>query len=114
MKTQMEAVLVCCKYYDFIINFHYPTYDYVTEKLINIYQEFIFGMNPDDKKALAMARQLDQVMYVYLTTKHFYQMVQNYDMNGTSMIFEDAADIIALYHDYIKDEMKSTSTTKWI
>ena len=114
MQKQMEAVLVCCKYYDFIVNFHYANYDYVTENLIDAYQEFLFTIDYDDKKTLAMAVQLDHVMQVYLTTKRFYEMVQNYYMKDSAIVNDDIMDIVALYHDYIKEEMMTISSSKWI
>lgn len=114
MQKQMEAVLVSCKYYDFIVNYHYPSHDYLTEKIVKSYQDFLFNIDSTDSKAIKMAVQLDQVVQVYLTTKRFYQMVQNYYMKNTYVSFEDITDIMALYHDYIRDEMMTISDTKWI
>ncbi len=114
MQGQIEAVLVCCKHYDSILNFHYKTYDDITEKLISTYQEYLFQIDGEDAKQLHMAKQLDQVMYVYVTSSSFYRFVQNYYRKDTSIPFGDITDVIALYHDYIKDEIKSTKITKWI
>ena len=114
MQGQIEAVLVCCNYYDTILNFHYSEYDDITEKLISAYQEYLFQIDSADSKLLHMAKQLDQVMYVYVTSPSFYRFVQNYYLKDTSIPFGDVTDVIALYHDYIKDEIKSTKITKWI
>ena len=114
MQKQMEAVLVGCKYYDFIINYHYSSHDYLTEKLVRSYQDYLFGIDVNDQKAMKIAVQLDQIMQVYLTTKRFYHMVQNYYIKDAQLSFEDVTDIIALYHDYIREEMMTISNTKWI
>ncbi len=114
MQGQIEEVLVCCKHYDTILNFSYPKHDYITQKLISSYQEYLFQIDQIDQKTIHMMKQLDQVMYVYVTSSHFYRFVQNYYIKDTSISFGDTTDIIALYHDYIKDEIGSTKTTKWI
>lgn len=110
----IEEVLVCCKNYDEIVNFHFSSYDFVTEKLISVYQDYLFQIDPSDAKMLQMAKQLDQIMYVYITTPNFYQFVQKSYQMDTCLFFEDVSDIIALYHDYIKEEMKYLNQTKWI
>lgn len=114
MQGQIESVLKCCKHYDAIINFHYPHQDYITEKLITTYQEYLFQIDGNDEKAVHMAVQLDQVMHVYISTKSFYRYVQSYYLEDTSTSFGDVIDVIALYHDYIKNEITSSQTTKWI
>ncbi len=114
MQGQIEEVLVCCKYYDTILNFHYSLYDDITEKLISAYQEYLFQIDVIDSKKLDMAKQLDQVMYVYVTSPSFYRFVQNYYRKDISISFGDIMDVIALYHDYIKIEIKFPITTKWI
>lgn len=114
MQGQIETVLKCCKHYDTIINFHYPHQDYITEKLITAYQEYLFQIDCNDEKAVYMAVQLDQVMQVYVSTKSFYRYVQHYYLEDSSISFGDITDVIALYHDYIKEELKTTQSTKWI
>lgn len=113
MKGQ-KAVLVHCKHYDAIMNFRYPYDDYITEKLVNAYQEYLFQIDCSDEKSLLLATQLDQVMQVYIGTKSFYQYVQNYYLEDTNTVFVDIIDMVALYHDYIRKEIKSIHTTKWI
>lgn len=113
-QEQIKEVLVCCKNYDAIINFKYPSHDYITEKLISVYQEYLFQVDPTDFKMLNMAKQLDQVMQVYISTKSFYRFVQDSYVAEEHLFFDEIADVIALYHDYIKEEMKSSNSTKWI
>ena len=114
MQGQIEAVLVCCKNYDTILQFRYSIHDAITEKLISAYQEYLFQIDAEDSKMLHMAKQLDQVMYFYVTYPNFYRFVQNYYLNDDSISFGDITDLVALYHNYIKDEIKSTKITKWI
>lgn len=114
MQGQIETILEYCEHYDAILNFHYKEFDDITEKLISSYREYIFQIDVQDKKQLHMVKQLDQVMHVYITSSSFYRFVQNYYQNDISISFGDITDVIALYHDYIKDEIKSTKITKWI
>ncbi len=114
MQKQVDAVLVCCKNYDFIMNYHYVKNDYLTEILIGAYQDYLFATDANDAKAISMAVQLDHVIQVYLTTKHFYQMVQKHYQQELSKSFDDITDMIALYHDYIREEMMTISSAKWI
>lgn len=110
----IEEVLLCCKNYDEIINHNYPIDDFVTEKLINAYQDYLFQVDSTDKKMLQMAKQLDEIMHAYITTLAFYRFVQKAYQMDTNLFFEDISDMISLYHDYIKEEMKRTNQTKWI
>lgn len=114
MQGQIEKMLVCCKNYDAIINFHYPNYDYISEKLIGAYQEYLFQVDQNDPKAIHIATQLDQVMYAYVESRNFYRYVQNYYSKDDSISFGDLTDVIALYHDYIQFELRKEKETKWI
>ena len=110
----IQTVLECCKNYDSIMNYHYDYSDYVSEKLIRSYQEYIFEVDGQDEKMLHMASQLDQIMNVYICNKSFYKYVQEYFLREEAIIFGDIIDLIALYHDYVKNEIKASVTTKWI
>ncbi len=114
MQEQIEAVLVCCTHYDAIMNFQYSNTDYITKELLHLYQDYLFEVEVENQKNVNIAKQLDQVMYVYITTKRFFRFVQTYFLEEKSTTFVEILDIIALYHDYIKEEMNETVDTKWI
>lgn len=110
----MQTVFICCKNYDEIMNYHYKDEDYISESLIQSYQNYLFEIDEEDEKAIYMAKQLDTVMQIYITNKSFYKYVQDYFLKEDNTSFGEIFDIIALYHDYIKAEMKRPNITKWI
>lgn len=109
----VDTLLVKCKHYDTIVNFRYPAHDYISEKLIHAYQDYLFETQRQEKTD-QMAIQLDQILSIYVKNKGFYKYVQNYYLKDERIAFGDLTDLIALYHDYVKEEMKQTVSTKWI
>lgn len=70
MKDKKKALSYCPNYYK-IINEEFPEDDLVTGKLIQIYSEFIFNANINNKEDLNELERINEVMSKYFSNEEF-------------------------------------------
>ena len=76
MNKNKEILKHCPNFYK-IMNFDYFENDTISEKLITIYETFIFGINPDDKESLKKVNNLDEALAKYIDDYIFRKEMKN-------------------------------------
>ncbi len=105
-----------------IINFDYEEGDILTEKLIKIYQNFVFNINLYDEDELNKAREFDMVLNKYVNDyafrKEMKKEISNLKINKrtcTNILTAIIDGIIAIFHNYEEfTTTKSIYISKWI
>lgn len=65
MNKNKQALRHCPNFYR-IVDFEYLEDDKLSEKLIDVYQEYVFKVNLSDKKEVAKLEQLDTILSKYI------------------------------------------------
>lgn len=65
MKKNKQVLRHCPNFYR-IVDFEYLEDDKLSEKLIDVYQEYTFKVNINDKKEIAKLEQLDSILSKYI------------------------------------------------
>src|SRR5574344_874859 len=66
-----KLILRYCPNFYRIINFEYFEDDYLTERLITIYEKFIFGISTTDMEEVNTASMIDKVLAKYIDDYQF-------------------------------------------
>ncbi len=65
MNKNKQVLRHCPNFYR-IVNFEYLEDDKLSEKLIDVYQEYVFKINVNDKKEISKVEQLDSILSKYI------------------------------------------------
>jgi len=76
MNKNKEILKQCPNFYK-IMNFDYFENDTISEKLITIYESFIFTINPEDKQSLKKVNDLDKALAKYIDDYIFRKEMKN-------------------------------------
>jgi len=71
----MKKILKYIPHYDEIVSFPYKEDDFITKRIINYYQEYIFGIIECNNYRI---RTLDKTIYEYLTNIKFNNFSKKY------------------------------------
>lgn len=113
-------ILKYCPNFNRIINLDYYEDDAVTEKLIGIYEKFIFSSDIDNDEDIALVKKIDHVLgkyiddYVFrkeLQTEIFHVKVQQTCNNVLKTIVES---IIHIFDKYLEDSTRKIYISRWI
>lgn len=115
MKTK---ALKCTPNYNEIINYNFDENDFVSQRIINYYQEFIFGnlYKPQPKKI----RLFDKLVDEYIKNDRFYRYVQFYlkelELSNGNMDYYENLDenLENLYKEFEKNNLSKVVSTKWL
>lgn len=102
-----------------IINYEYPVEDDITSKIIKIYERFIFGINPDNKKDVEIVKELDRILYKYMNDYNFRkQMKQDIfeikATKGKDLVKSIVLGIIKIYEKFENDITRNIHVSRWI
>lgn len=75
MKRNKQILLHCPNFYK-IINFEYYPEDKLSEKLITVYEDFVFKTELSNKSQVAKLEQLDAVLFKYINDIFFRKELQ--------------------------------------
>lgn len=59
-----------------IINYEYPVEDEISCKIIKIYERYIFGIDPNNKKDIEIVKMLDKILYKYMNDYNFRKVMK--------------------------------------
>lgn len=75
MKKNKIILRHCPNFYK-IINFEFFEDDIISEKLINIYKDFIFTIDPENSTYLKVIEKIDYILNKYIDDYHFRKQIQ--------------------------------------
>lgn len=115
-----KIILKYCKDYFRIINEEFTESDYVTGKVIQIYQKYIFSINTRDKNQLKKATALNTAVARYIDDREFKTILSNnlktlkVSKKVDNLIEFIAEDIIKEYNKYAEGYTRNLYISKWI
>ncbi len=72
-----KVILKYCKNFHKIVNFEYYEDDFISAKLISVYEDYIFKVNPSDNAEIKKAMELDYVISKYIDDYLFRKNMKN-------------------------------------
>lgn len=102
-----KIILGYCPNFYKIKNFEYDNEDYITDKLINVYEDYIFSINETDSNSIKKIKDLDYILGKYINDYNFRKSIKSGVMNirvkrGTNVmecIVDSLLDISSNYED---------------
>ena len=93
-----KEILKHCPHFYTIINFEYYSDDIVSEKLLDIYQKYIFSVDIDNIENVKKIEKLDRVMFRYIN----------------DFVFRKEVKIISFFDKYDLIAIRRVPVTRWI
>ena len=114
-----KIILNHCKNYYKIEDFEYDNDDYITDKLISLYEDYIFNINEKNNDDIKKIETLDIILgkYVddYVFRKEIKKQVLNITVNRDSNIIESIVNsLIKLFENYEEGYTRNIYFARWI
>lgn len=114
-----KLVLENCPNFYRIINFEYFEEDCVTEKLIKIYEDFIFKADIANIEEINMVKKIDYVLgkYIddYLFRRRMQQEIYKVKIKKTTDVLRSIVEsIIQIFNHYEEDTIRNIYISRWI
>jgi hypothetical protein len=115
-----KIVLKYCKDYYRIINEEFGELDIMSDKVIQVYQSYIFSINVKDKAAIKKVADLNNAVARYFDDREFKTLLTNYLMGlkvskkETNIMAYIAEAIIHEYEKYLEGYTRNLYISKWI
>lgn len=119
MNKNKEILAICPNFYR-IKNFEYFEDDMVTDKLIKIYESYIFKINVTDEFEKDLAKQIDYVLGKYIDDYMFRRKMQTEIFNvrikkACSNILQVIVEsIISIFNHYEEETIRNIYISRWI
>ncbi|MDD4795353.1 MAG: hypothetical protein PHG03_02210 [Bacilli bacterium] len=118
MKKNKVVLKHCPNFYK-IINFDFIEDDYISERLIHIYKDFIFNIDTSKKTDLEMINQIDFVINKYIEDYYFRDEMKrsmlNIKVERTNDIVRDIVEgIINCFDSYETGYTRNIYFARWI
>ena len=114
-----REVLKHCPHFYTIVNFEYYKDDVVSERLINIYEKFIFNADVSKIENVNKIEKLDKVLYQY-TNDYAFRSQMKADISSVRVkksenVLESIVNaIIKLFENYENLRLRKLQVTRWI
>ena len=115
-----KIVLKYCKDYYRIINEEFNELDYMSDKIIHIYQSYIFSINIKSKKKIKKATDLNTAVVRYFDDREFRTLLNNFlsslkvSKKETDIMAYIAGTIIKEYDKYMEGFTRNLYIPRWI
>ena len=118
MNVNKEVLNYCPNYFN-IVNFDFNDGDLVSEKLVNIYKNYVFSINLEDKKEIDKVKELDHVLSKYIEDYIFRSEMQKeivtVRIKKDNNILRNIVDaILKIFTDYEEYTTRKLYISKWI
>lgn len=115
-----KIILKYCKDYYRIINEEFSEYDFMSDKVIHVYQSFIFSINARNKNDIKKAMDLNKAIVRYFDDREFRTLLNNFlktlkvSRSETNVIAYIANAIILEYEKYMEGFTRNLYIPRWI
>ncbi len=114
-----KLILEKCPNFYRIVNFEYFEEDAITEKLIKIYESFIFNIDISNNEDLETVKKIDYVLGKYIDDFLFRRKMQKEIMHvkvsKTGNVLKTIVEsIIQIFNRYEEETLKNIYIAKWI
>lgn len=113
-------VLRYCPNFNRIMNFDYYEDDVVTERLISIYERFIFSSNIENLESVHLIKEIDRVIGKYIDDYSFRKEMQveifrvKVRKTCSNILQAVVEGIIRIFEKYEEDSTRNIYISKWI
>lgn len=113
-----EILNYCPNYYN-IVNFDFKENDLISEKLINIYKNFVFSINVENREEIEKVQELDRVLSNYIHDYLFRSTLQKEIVTvkvkrDTNILRSLVDSIIKIFSNYEEYTTRRIYISKWI
>lgn len=114
-----KEVLRHCPHFYTIINFDYYSNDMVSEKLIDIYEKYIFSIDLTVVENISKIERLDEVLFKYINDYAFRTQVKSDIVKikvkkGANILDTIVNAIISIFENYENIRTRKIQVTRWI
>ncbi len=115
-----KIILKYCPDYYRIINDEFSDYDYLTDRVIEIYQSYIFSIDVNNKAELKLVGQLNKAVARYIDDREFKTMLNNFLLSlkvskKITNIYEYIAkEVIKEYDKYMEGFTRNLYIPRWV
>ena len=115
-----KIILKYCKDYYRIINEEFNELDYMSDKVIHIYQSFIFSINIKSRGEIKKATDLNTAVVRYFDDREFRTLLNNFlsslkvSRSETNVIAFIANAVIKEYEKYMEGFTRNLYIPRWI
>ena len=118
MKTNKEIISLCRNFYK-IINYEYPAEDDITNKLITIYERYIFSIDITNKKEVAKVKEIDRIYAKYIDDyffrKNLKKEIESVKTSKEENLLKAIIDaIIRISHKFEDGVTRNIYVSRWI
>ena len=118
MNRNKEFLKYCPNYYN-IVNFDFQENDLISEKLVNIYKNYVFSININSSEEVEKLQELDRVFGNYLRDYLFRSTLQKEIVtvrvqNDNNIIRNLVDAIIKIFSNYEEYTTRKLYISKWI
>lgn len=114
-----KEILKHCPHFYTIINFEYYSDDIISEKLLDIYQKYIFSVDINNSENIKKIEKLDRVMFRYINDFVFRKEIKQ-DITkvkvqrGENILESIVTAIINFFDKYDLIAIRRVPVTRWI
>ena len=114
-----KIILKYCPNYHKIENFDFEEDDYISLKLINIYEDYIFNIDEKDEENIKKINILDKILAKYVDDYTFRKEIKNGVLNirvkrGNNVIEAIVNSLIMLFENYEEGYTRNIYFARWI
>lgn len=114
-----SVVLKYCPNYYNIVNFDFKDDDIISDKLVDIYKNYIFSINPKDSEEIERIQELDRVLANYIADYLFRSTLQKeivtVKVKKDNNVLKSLVDvIIKIFTNYEEYTTRKIYISKWI
>ena len=115
-----KIILKYCPDYFRIINEEFNELDYMTDKVIGIYQSYIFSVDVNNKADLKLVNTLNKAIARYIDDREFKTILNNFlvslkvSKSETDVIGYIAKKIISEYEKYMEGWTRNLYIPRWV
>lgn len=118
MQKNRIIIRNCPNFYK-IKNYEFDEDDYITLKIIGVYEDFIFNIDEKNNSDLEKVKKLDNIIGKYIDDYGFRKEIKNGLMNlkikrGSNIIDIITDSIISLYNNYEDGYTRNIYFARWI
>ena len=118
MKHNKEILKYCPNFYK-IVNLDYNQDDVITDKLIRVYEDFVYKINPNDIDDLETLKTFDTVINKYLEDncfrKEMKEQLLTVKIKKTKDILRTIVNsIINIFENYVTYATRKVTISRWI
>ena len=114
-----KFILNNCPNFYKIKNYEYDEEDYISLKIIGIYEEYIFNIDEKNENDLEKVKELDSILNKYIDDYTFRKEIKKGLMNlkikrGSNIVDIIIDSVISLYNNYEDGYTRNIYFARWI